>query len=262
MGGMYVACPPCCGSELFFRTTALRPFIAPNIKAVRGPSRLKFPWHSWDPDFVGLAVLAEFSQENWKAQIVVDPPPDNDSPETAAELDELIRLAATERPNRLDDILNQDRNFPEYFLRAMAVTPTSHPATFNLVKAAARVSEMLMAEYKRQFARPRPQQLAPVLLPPVSGTLHPAYPSGHAMMSRLMATCLSDAVPGDYHAVLREIADDISWHREVAGLHYPSDSVAGKSIAEQAHLILLKSPLYGALVEAAKVEWSFEMLPR
>ena len=262
MGGMFVACPSCRGEELFFRATLQRPFVIPNIRAARGPNRVRFPWRSWDPDFVGLAVLAEFSQQDWPAGIAVNPPPENDSAQTQAEIDELLRLAETERPNKLDDIRSQNGDFPEYFLRTLAMTPASHPATFNLMKAAARVAEMLMAHHKRQFARARPQQLAPALLPPLSGNLHPAYPSGHAMMSRLMSTCLADAVPQEYHPVLREIADDIARNREIAGLHYPSDSVAGQSIADQAHPIMRATGLYGALVEAARAEWNFDPLPR
>jgi len=259
MGGMLVECP-CFGCpEPVLYVSKERPLLVQNQKDIRGPvARARFSRRYWDADFYGLAILAEFAQQPWASTIVLQPPPATDSSETEAELATLLQLAEAERPVRISEIVAQDGSgFLNYFLRLLMMSEESHPATFKVIKAAARVSEMLMAHYKVQYSRARPQQLAPALMPPIPAQLHPAYPSGHAMMSRLIALCLSDVVPDEYHAALLQLSAQIAENREIAGVHFPSDSRGGQSAAEQAHKILASGPIYADLLKDARDEWSF-----
>lgn len=261
MGGMYVlpcSCAKCSGvpdPDRHLTIPAGSAFLVQGQLAGTRDPALRFPVNAWEPDFYGLAVFADFAGKTWQDDIRLDPPPANDSVQADAEINELLALAQNERAARLAEIIEQECDFPDLFLRFLMIAPDSYPMTFNLMKVAARVTEMLMAHFKFQFQRARPQQLEPRLMPPVSGRHHASYPSGHAMMSHMMAVCLAEAAPQHLRPGLLALADRIARNREVAGVHYPSDSAAGKSVADQALKVLQQCDRYRALLAAAKREW-------
>jgi len=51
------------------------------------------------------------------------------------------------------------------------------------------------------------------------------------------------------------LAQRIARNREILGLHYPSDSEAGKKIAQESMGMFLNCPTVARLVEAAAAEW-------
>ena len=136
--------------------------------------------------------------------------------------------------------------------------------------------------------RPRPSQLLPALMPPVPLPGHPAWPSGHATQARLMAGCVvlalaavpmaregreatsdellaflaPEAAPraGDDLKVtsddLRVLALRIAKNREIAGLHYPSDSRAGRMLADIVLRQLTEIPTFRKVIDAAAKEWA------
>lgn len=61
---------------------------------------------------------------------------------------------------------------------------------------------------------------------------HPAYPSGHATQSMYIATILTHFDP-DNRKIYEQTADEISTNREIAGLHYRSDSLAGYKLGRK-----------------------------
>lgn len=213
-----------------------------------------FPRNGWSPDLFGLSILADFARFDWRGEIKIDPPFANDDPRTAQEIEELVSLARSERPKRVEEIVDQDRNFHDYFAHFLTMTPASHPESFKLFKAGARVAEMLMVSYKLDYGRPRPQQLYPLLVPLFDEPGHSAYPSGHALISRLIALCLSDVVP-KAEGPLIALAERIGRNREIAGVHYASDTAAGFRIAEQAHPILKRGASYQDVLSLAYKEW-------
>ena len=80
--------------------------------------------------------------------------------------------------------------------------------------------------------RPRPSQLEPRLRPMIDVPRHASYPSGHSLQYNLVAKALASVVRS--HEIgyqLFQIADRIAVNREWAGLHYASDTEAGKMIA-------------------------------
>jgi acid phosphatase (class A) len=61
---------------------------------------------------------------------------------------------------------------------------------------------------------------------------HPSYPSGTATAAWVFAYLVGDVVP-KYQAALERAAADVARRREIAGVHYPSDSEAGRLLARQ-----------------------------
>jgi membrane-associated phospholipid phosphatase len=81
----------------------------------------------------------------------------------------------------------------------------------------------------------------PALLPPVPVPGHPSFPSGHATQATLMALAVREAMTPQGAAISADNAarasllDTLAWrigrNREIAGLHFESDSRAGAALA-------------------------------
>ncbi len=155
-----------------------------------------------------------------------------------------------------------------YFRGILSFTPESHPWTFGLAVIALRVGEFQAMHYKAKFNRPRPSTLSPALMPPIEVPGHAAYPSGHSTQSYLAALCLAEVMPPaanqaqgpggvnhPEHGPLQRVAERISRNREVLGLHYPSDSAAGKLLAERTFLLLKECDTVKDIIALAEAEW-------
>jgi len=92
--------------------------------------------------------------------------------------------------------------------------------------------------FKREVLRDRPWNgcdaaLQPMFLRPdrlYPG--HPSYPSGHATLAYTWAALLSELFPGKANR-LEQAADEVAMLREVAGVHFRSDSEAGRLLGKQ-----------------------------
>jgi membrane-associated phospholipid phosphatase len=127
--------------------------------------------------------------------------------------------------------------------------------------------------YKRLFNRARASMYSPALLPPITVPGHASYPSGHATEAYLMAHCLEKVMPAAarlpppqqpsspppappvYRSPLMLMAQRIARNREVLGLHFPSDSEAGRHLAHQSFRLLMQCKTVKSIVNHAKKEW-------
>jgi hypothetical protein len=129
----------------------------------------------------------------------------------------------------------------------------------------------------------RPSQLLPALMPPISIPGHASFPSGHSTQSWLVSLCLQQALPGyqlngttklpgdpgsgslceALTPGLRQLARRIARNREIAGLHYPTDTAGGHRLAEQifSRILFDESAMppvksYQDVLKSARGEWS------
>jgi acid phosphatase (class A) len=190
-----------------------------------------------------LTVLVEFLAANPLGAINLPGPPA--MPATLNEIDRLLVLAVTERPEALGEIIQQHQNFQLCWLQLLGIDPTTHPHTFLLMKLVARVGEVVMMHFKRIYQRARPSQICPTLFPPVPVPGHASYPAGHALIAHLTSIALIDIpLPATLHAPLIELARRVGFNREIAGLHYESDTAAGVDVANQVLPYLNNCPTY------------------
>jgi hypothetical protein len=225
-----------------------------------------FPQSSWDPDHFATVVLAEFikgggwdtmlAAANVPAQAVID--------------DELLELAQLVyyRPSVLAEAMAQDRAILPYFSGILDFNLRSRPATVYLCAVALRVGSFQAMHYKYTFDRPRPSRLSPQLIPPFGPPGHPSFPSGHATQARLVALCLEQVMPAAIIPVdnqnvpqpedgpLRRMAARIARNREVVGLHYRSDTVAGNALADETFAKLVVVQEVVDLITVARTEWA------
>jgi hypothetical protein len=186
--------------------------IAPVRRFRLQPTR--FPVRNWNPDFLSLVTLAEFSALDWRDALDPGPPPEDD--ETLREVDYLIGLARVLRTERMGEILAQYQGHHKYYLGLLMVRPETHPATYLLLKIASRVTEFTMSYFKFKYNRPRPAQYCPPLMPPLDTTAHPSYPNGHALFGLMKAHCVADVVPQMEEPIL-VLAERIWKNAEIGG---------------------------------------------
>jgi acid phosphatase (class A) len=226
------------GGVATFAMRADKPFADFPVPLNVGATYPDFPARYWDPDLFALTILPEFfslpktnaGDPNPLAwQNINIPAP---GPITQNDINRLLILAVTERPEALGEIIQQDQNLQLSWMQLLMMDASTHPCTFLLMKLTARVGETMMMLLKRKFDRPRPSQLSPNLFPPVAVPGHGSYPAGHALIGHLTSISLNEVVPGRTAALL-ELARRTATNRTIAGLHYQSDCDAGVYAADQ-----------------------------
>ncbi len=186
----------------------------------------------------------------------VPAPPTNTSATTRAELDELLQLQQKRTRAQLRS-LQKHLRYNAVCAAVIAATnrDLSHaPKTKALLEHVEMDSSLAVFHAKKRFNRARPHQLEPRLHPAIAVPPHPAYPSGHALQGYMVARTLSLFFP-DQTDDLMTVGIEIGREREIAGLHYPSDSKASRALGEELFALLEQNEKFIAEVAAARKEW-------
>lgn len=224
------------------------------------PVNCDFPDSEWDRDLLDVADSATPQLlPNWRSAILLPPVPLN---RLRQECQYMIALKA-ERHHKAELIYEQARGdvyqATDSVQRVVGAIDETHRAT----RAARRMLydnlDPTVFHFKRQFRRGRAFMCCVDIEPmfPKGSPLYPAhasYPSGHASQAHALAYFYAWLFPYLTDSLMSAAAD-IARNREVAGLHYPSDSLAGKVLASQVVDQLFLSEDFKALAQAAKAEW-------
>lgn len=81
------------------------------------------------------------------------------------------------------------------------------------------------------YARPRPPKRDDRLNPCVPLPPNDSYPSGHSLQAFVRAGVLAEIFP-EHREALLDRAHRAAWARILGGVHYPTDDVAGRLLAE------------------------------
>ena len=219
-----------------------------------------FPAEDWVPLFRQyLAKDTKYLPPNWLDKISIAAP-------DAARLREdckTLRTLKAERPMRLAAIKGQAQGLHEGLLAVLMAGrhfKLDTPATARVLNAANDDLLPVLFYFKTRFNAARPSAYLPDLnpmfaKPDAEFPGHPSYPSGHAAQSRMYALVLSEMLP-QLRKQLFDVANDIALNREVAGVHFASDSEAGQRLAEMVFEQLMLNGDFVRLVRLARVEWS------
>jgi len=205
-------------------------------------------------------VLAKESDLNYlatgkpEAATVLAPPPLSDSPEQAADLEEVKSVyhasTAADREAAYGEkkfsVFNFTGAVGPYFI---AANLPKTAAFFEKVQADAATVTDLGKDY---FHRPRPYSVDTNL---INGKLEKSfsYPSGHSTESMVLALVLAEAVPAQHDAILAH-ARLMGWHRVQIARHYPTDIFAGRVLAQAIVKQLNKSESFEKELAEAKAE--------
>jgi len=206
------------------------------------------------------------------------------------ELTDLADLMRDDRLRYLEELAMQSSQMVPYFVHLMGFDPTTKPWTMELMNCATAIGNLVKMHYKALYRRVRPSALCPGLTPPWGPPRHPAFPSGHSTVAHLMALLLL-SVPGiaqrfgildpnnpaadrmpqwphmdrtpygvDQKSSLLWLAWRIARGRERLGLHYSSDSAAGRRLAalvwdDCVNQQLIPVPALLEVLARAREEW-------
>ena len=251
--------------RLLFLTLALSsPVYADNFADLSGAGtndkldRATFTnTQTWNKRFLGMArERTRFLPSNWKSTFALPEPPANSSPRTQAELAALAQLAS-ERPKKLSEIRKEVEvtNFQFGNHRYDKLTTgTGFSETGKALTAAYSEMATVVFTFKERFNRVRPSVLDSTLTTAIEIPQHPAYPSGHATAVFMIAYLLQELDPPNAERYLKDAAR-ISRNREIAGVHYASDSAAGRVLGRQIADALLSNSSFHSQIQKAKSEW-------
>ncbi len=232
----------------------------------------RYPDKLWDPALVAGLAATEFAGKiaDWGPSDAVLGVTELDWQTTQSfitqELNYLLALMADDRDRYMPEILAQAENAPVYWMQLLNLGGSEKPATNALINFATRAGEIVALHFKLKYKRVRPSTLCPGLLLPFGPPRHPAFPSGHSLTAHLTTYILNEipSVNATVGPELTWLADRVAKNRERAGLHYPSDSVAGRLLAQAIRTRLMTKSIppaydyraFGVILEAAKLEWT------
>lgn len=240
---------------------ACLPFVAlftlAHIAVAGSVDDIRFPEENWSQPLINsMEVPLNFLDKSFSVSL--DAPAKNSSQAVNDELAYLRDLQEKRTPEQVELIKKEnatgvigpfaDRGF---------IKPETHTNTLFLLARVDRDMAYFTIREKLRYQRPRPSQLAGDLEPAIENPPHASYPSGHAAQAFVIALVLSMLDPrreDDY----KELARDIAWRRELAGVHYPGDSAAGRKLAQQVFEELKKNDKFNAMLDRAGSEFKVD----
>jgi len=188
----------------------------------------------------------------------------------------LVLGASDEREPRFVEIMDQNDadGAIKYWLGMLMLDPRSAPATYQLIRVARRIGEVVVMCLKHHFREARPSQACPAIVPMFDPPVTPSFPAGHALTARLISTFLKATYrPFIQPGLIDEVADRIAYNRTVAGLHYLLDNAAGFDAADAVFQMLIKREIqngkevpvcqkFDELLEDARLETHNELHPK
>jgi len=166
------------------------------------------------------------------AVALLAPPPLPNSPEQAADLEE-VRLVARNAPSSEIAIAHSEKKFTVFsFTPAIGdfFQPGKFPKSEEFFHHVQKDADAAAENAKGYWKRPRPYTVDPNL---ANGKLETSfsYPSAHSTESMVLALVLVDLFPDKHDAIIAE-ARRIGWHRVEIARHYPTDIYAGRVFAQ------------------------------
>jgi len=176
-----------------------------------------------DPSTIYKVLPKDFKIE---AIPIQSPPADN-----ITEAKVLLQMKGKRTSLRIREIINQNVNPIPLFWQCAEIAEDDYPEFTSYFYNVISDVEIVVLALKKKFNRPRPSVVLPALNPVVPVPWHSSYPSGHATQSTVIAGLLSRLKPGSSES-LTNLALRVGVNREVAGLHYPSDTSAGVALGK------------------------------
>jgi len=223
-----------------------------------------FPESAWSPGMKQLAdePTRHLPKDWYRAVVLRAPPPAGFAGAEMIEADcRAVFDLARFRASRLTEIDAEAGMRWDAIARVQQVLGPVRTATTAMIDAAIDDLTCGVFRFKIDFARGRPYQCCDLPINPLYQTAgdtrypgHPSYPSGHSSQAFTTALLYAHLFP-KLRCSLLAAARRTAHNREIAGLHFPSDTEAGLELSSQFVAMLLKSKSFEPLLDAACAEW-------
>nr|AWN00238.1 hypothetical protein [uncultured organism] len=186
--------------------------------------------------------------------LLPDPPADG-SPTTLKEIDLILEKQKTRTPEEVARIKEEVHLNVWLFGNVLGpwFTEKNLPVTAALFQRVDATEHPIIESAKKDWGRPRPFLQDKRVHPPIDPPKNASYPSGHSTVGDLDALILAELAPDLKDAIMArglQIGDD----RIIAGVHFPSDVDAGRTLARDLFAKLMASPAFLDDVAKAKAE--------
>jgi len=206
---------------------------------------LQYPSSAWNQEYKKyLEKEPNWLDADWKDKIHLSKPPE--LTETAAEIDDMLILVPSRK--QAQTAINAELEIKGIwagFLEVVAESSHYDIALGLFMDTVFDDATRAVFYFKNHFNRARPYHYYPQLNPTIPPPGHPSYPSGHATQAYTLAFALSEVFP-QLRVKFEKVAYQLSRHREIGGVHYASDSAAGKLLAIQLVKMMRKHPEFEA----------------
>jgi acid phosphatase (class A) len=198
---------------------------------------------------------AYLAPDNFDFKALLGGPPADDSQLHRDEVDRMLKLQAERTPAEIARCESEVE--VSVFAFASVLGPWFNeddlPKTAALMSEVNRQAKTPTSAAKTMWNRTRPPLADSRIHPCVALEKTPSFPSGHAMRGMLWATLLSEIFPDQRTALMargKQIGDD----RVLAGMHYPSDVVAGQKLGTEIGRRFLADTTFQSQLQAVKQE--------
>jgi acid phosphatase (class A) len=158
------------------------------------------------------------------------PPPQDHSPQTQAEILEIIQLQKTRAPQEKASAVS-DQRLSVFQFASGTLGPKFNwedlPLTEKFFKSLSKDAISIFTVAKERLNRKRPFLVSAEVKPCSNQSASESYPSGHSIFGYLTAIVLANMIP-EKKTELFERAAQYAENRLVCGVHYRSDIEAGR----------------------------------
>ncbi|HEX6159091.1 MAG TPA: phosphatase PAP2 family protein [Thermoanaerobaculia bacterium] len=238
----------------------------------RGLDRQQFSLATMNPAYLKVIDVKPAYLDVPPATFRLPEFPANSSQQTRAELDHLLELQARRTPEEIAysqklagvyyrlSVRPEDQDWPRMRQNLFHMghqlgpwfSPESLPVTADFMARVWSDASYYLWAAKFRFNRVRPYTIEP-RLENVETPNFPAYPSGHSSNSYVAAYVYELLLPEHRDLFVRN-ARDMAYSREILGVHFASDSEAGRIFARQFVDRLMQEPAFRTDLEAARRE--------
>ncbi|AZV78450.1 phosphatase PAP2 family protein [Parasedimentitalea marina] len=197
-----------------------------------------FPKAEWSPDLQATSMIhSVLGQLNLTTMNMPTADEEKQLRENLqTQIEDILELRLSEaNQSKAAEIIDQSGNFAHYFLTLLNCSARYRTQTSVLIFVCLQVASVVGLHFKWMYQRPRPAQIFPGMLPLIPTPAHSSFPSNHSTQSFLVAEMLVHAAPAATKDPLRRyvetMARRIAVNREIAGVHYSSDSAQGRVLA-------------------------------
>lgn len=181
-----------------------------------------------------------------------------------SDVNPLFSYGANELADRLPEIKGELQHMQ---MIGLLLLQTGRTSTFfsDLLFSVHKFCYTAIMHAKHHFNRVRPYQLYPQLAYVARDALdrkfplHSSYPSGHSTIAHLQALVLAEIYGSQFEVPLESKAHRIAENRQIAGLHYPSDSFAGRVLAKYLFDFLMSHQCFRDALHEPQQEFFFKI---